>query len=249
MEELIKPLGNHEYDATKEELAYSNNGSPDSTEEMKNLESRQAAVTLLQIKNHDPMKYVVKTDDDNQIIFNSVPSFPPSEKAREVMHCNAVIDILNKAVAQRQIEDARNMSTEYALDRRPCDVASPKHVSRCSPAADRLPDNKEIDLSLYGTMKDETVEQDTSTESECSSYFQRVQGANEHASTGNHKSQITIRQFIKTKPNKDVQNSSFYDVCSPSSSDTDPDRLQMDVSQMSQVSFICLIKAQFVYVL
>lgn len=178
------------------------------------------------------MKYVVKTEDDSHIIFNSVPSLPPSERAREAMHCNAIIDVLSKAVAQRQSEEAKHAAQTHSVNKVECGEASPKPTTRCSPsAAEHDTENKEIDLSLYGSMKDEPIEQDTSTESEYSSYFHQTQGNNDL--TGENKSQILVRQFNKASPNKDT-NPGYYEPNSPCSSDTDPDRLQMDVSQMSQ---------------
>lgn len=222
---------------------YLDSGSPDSTEEMKNLESRQAAVTLLQIKNYDPLKYIVKTEDDHQIIFNSVPSLPPSQRAREVMHCNAVIDIISKAVAQRESEEARNLENNYELTDRTSvndeknhkeDYVDEQYSRYNTSSHARSPvieesESKEMDLS-YGSIKNDNIEQDADQ----NTYFSTPTKQNDSTNfPANHRPQISVRQFSKIKFDK--EDSATYEECSQSSSDTDPERLQMDISQMSQV--------------
>lgn len=253
LEEIIKPLNDNDYEhATKHK--YAEIGSPDSTEEMKNLESRQAAVTLLQIKNYDPSKYVVKTEEEPRITFNSVPSLPPSERASEVMHCNAVIDIINKAVevAQRENEESQKFQTDYTgvIDRTHATnvtdvtytreytddhynayVPNQNATSPCS-LDDR--ENREIDLSHYSSGKNEIAEKTEQTDRDQSrSYFPKTMTHNKVTSfVDEYKQHIYDQSVNKMKLTKDT--ASVYEECSQSSSGSDPDRLQMDISQMSQ---------------
>lgn len=254
MEEIIKPLNENEYE-TNDKHRYAEIGSPDSTEEMKNLESRQAAVTLLQIKNYDPTKYAMKTEEDPHIVFNSVPSLPPSERAREVMHCNAVIDIISKAVAvaQRENEESQKFPSNYAsvIDRTQAPNAGEVNYTHeyqeeqytaynasqhpVSPVSNEDHD-KEMDLSLYGTVKNEPAEQNEQVDREqTNTFFQRALSHKRSSNFADEYKQHVYGQSIsKTKSSKD--NSSVYEDCSQSSSGSDPDRLQMDISQMSQVT-------------
>lgn len=216
LDELIKPLTGVDYDDILKEKCYLDNGSPDSTEEMKNLESRQAAVTLLQIKNYGPMKYVIKHEDDNRIVFNSMPSIPTAE------HCNAYIDVISEAVAQRESEEARNRTQNYVDT-----VNAAQEFNdelQCSPAVAEQDCDKEINLSLYGNVKEEPLDQ-------------KYEDSAAYGHRTGHKPQISVRHFSKTKASKEYSNAG-YEECSQSSSDTDPDRLQMDISQMSQVKVV-----------
>lgn len=255
MDEIIKPLNDNEYEQDNK-IKYEEIGSPDSTEEMKNSESRQAAVALLSIKHNDPTKFVVKPEDEPHIMFKSVPSVPPPERAREVMHCNAVLDIITKAVAvaQRENEESQKYppnytsvidrthalsssdvkySHEYADDQYNLYNASQNAASPCS---NNDHDNKEMDLSLYSSVKNEPSEQHENVDREHSNSF--YHGVLTHSNASNYpeeyKQTVFGRSSSKTKASKD--NSSVYEECSQSSSGSDPDRLQMDISQMSQVS-------------
>lgn len=258
LEEIIKPL--NDYEETLKHK-YAEMGSPDSTEEMKNLESRQAAVTLLQIKNYDPSKYIHKQEEDthSNIVFNSGPSLPPAERAREVMHCNAVIDIISKAVAvaQRENEESQKFPQNYSsvIDR--THAKNPSEVSYqhdypeekynaynashnpTSPGAGSNDDHdKEIDLSLYTSCKTEPTEPSEHTDREIG-FFDRTLT---HKKTLNfadeYKQHVFGQSVSKTKMSK--ENSSVYEDCSQSSSGSDPDRLQMDISQMSQVGIMTI---------
>ncbi|CAH2037728.1 unnamed protein product, partial [Iphiclides podalirius] len=249
LEEIIKPLNETDYeDAIKHK--YTEIGSPDSTEEMKNLESRQAAVTLLQIKNYDPSKYVVKSEDGPHIMFNSAPGLP-SDRAREVMHCNAVIDIISKAVAvaQRDNEEAQSFPPNYAsvIDRtRPAtateggyslEYADEQYAygaaqPAASPGSDGHDhDHKEMDLSLYGTLKTEPVDQSEQRDASTLKVFSHRTVANNKPEMSEEQKQPFGRAGGKARPLRD---SVMYDECSQSSSGSDPDRLQMDISEMSQ---------------
>lgn len=222
---------------------------------MKNLESRQAAVTLLQIKNYDPTKYAVKREESPHIMFNSGPSLPPSDRAREVMHCNAVIDIISKAVAvaQRENEESHNFPPTYSsvIDRThvpgasdvtyaqeyPEDqyVAYNAPPSATSPGSNDDHDNKEMDLSLYGTIKNETVEHSEQTDREVTGPFlHRTLTSKSSTFADEYKQHVFGRTCNKIKQGKD---NSVYEDCSQSSSGSDPDRLQMDISEVSQVIF------------
>lgn len=246
MEEIIKPLSDQDFDRLSKNN-YAEVGSPDSTEEMKNLESRQAAVTLLQIKNYDPSKYAVKPEEEPHIMFNSGSGLPPSDRAREVMHCNAVIDIISKAVAvaQRENEEAQKYPPSYTsvIDRTAAqpagsepsyahDYTDEKYAYSTSQAAASPCSNdehdKEMDLSLYGSVKHEPAEQADHDDRE-QNYFSR----STHNYAEEYKQQVYARGASKAKMSKD--SSSVYEDCSQSSSGSDPDRLQMDISQMSQV--------------
>ncbi|XP_047529933.1 uncharacterized protein LOC125066070 isoform X1 [Vanessa atalanta] len=252
LEEIIRPLNDSEYDDVSKHK-YSEIGSPDSTEEMKNLESRQAAVTLLQIKNYDPTKYAIKTEESPHIMFNSGPSLPPSDRAREVMHCNAVIDIISKAVtvAQRENEESQNFPPNYTsvIDRTHAPSASEVTYaqeyseeqystynppqSATSPGSNDDHDHKEMDLSLYGSVKNESVEPSEHAERDVTgSYLQRSLTSNKTSSFADeYKQHIFGRTCNKTKQS---QENSVYEECSQSSSGSDPDRLQMDISEVSQ---------------
>lgn len=247
MEEIIKPLSDSEYEHELKNK-YAEIGSPDSTEEMKNLESRQAAVTLLQIKNYDPSKYAVKQEDEPHIMFNSVQSLPPSDRAREVMHCNTVIDIISKAVAvaQRENEESQKYPPNYASvidrthatsagDNYPHEYADEQYAAYApaphadSPTGNEDHDNKEMDLSLYSSVKNEPNEQ-SEQQDNTNTYFH---GALTHKT--NFVDEYKQHVFGRTKMKTAKENSSVYEDCSRSSSGSDPDRLQMDISQMSQV--------------
>ncbi|KAM3964550.1 LOW QUALITY PROTEIN: GATA zinc finger-domain containing protein GATAd [Aphomia sociella] len=251
LEEIIRPLSDNVFEQDNK-LCYDEIGSPDSTEEMKNSESRQAAVALLSIKHYDPTKYAIKPEEEPHIMFNNVPSLPP-ERAREVMHCNAVIDIISKAVAvaQRENEESQKFPSNYTsvLDRTHASSGRQVNYSQeysdeqynaysaqsvTSPGSNDDNDNKEIDLSLYGTVKNESAEQNENTEQEQknSTYFHRSSHNKSSNFSEEYKQQVFARSSSKTKTSKD--NSSVYDDCSRSSSGSDPDRLQMDISQMSQ---------------
>ncbi|CAG9584481.1 unnamed protein product [Danaus chrysippus] len=236
LEEIIKSLNENDYDdAIKSK--YDEIGSPDSTEEMKNLESRQAAVTLLQIKNYDPTKYAVKTEESPHIMFNSVPSLPPADRAREVMHCNAVIDIISKAVAvaQRENVETQNYQPNYTsvIDRTSStatEAYSQEYPEEqygyntndvISPRSDD--ENKEMDLSLYGTIKNEAAEQNERD----TSFIQNI-ASNKSSFVDEYKQHV----FGQAKKHND--SSPVYEECSQSSSGSDPDRLQMDISEVSQ---------------
>lgn len=257
MEEIIKPLNDYE-EALKHK--YAEIGSPDSTEEMKNLESRQAAVTLLQIKNYDPSKYIVKTEEDphSNIVFNSGPSLPPAERAREVMHCNAVIDIISKAVAvaQRENEESHKFPQNYTsvIDRthaqNPSEVSYPHEYPEeqynaysasqnpTSPGSNDDHD-KEIDLSLYTSVKNEPTEPSEQPDRDTNTFFDRTLTHKKSLNFADEYKQHVFGQSVsKTKMSKD--NSSVYEDCSQSSSGSDPDRLQMDISQMSQVGLVII---------
>ncbi|XP_053607278.1 uncharacterized protein GATAd [Plodia interpunctella] len=245
LEEIIKPLTDSDYDH-ESKIKYAEIGSPDSTEEMKNAESRQAAVALLSIKHYDPTKYVVKQEEEPHIMFNSVPSLPPSERAREVMHCNAVIDIISKAVAvaQRENEESQKYPSNYTsvIDRTQSGAAQayPHEYDeqyaytapRASPPSPDDHDNKEMDLSLYGPIKNEPAEPTDTAEQDKNAYFHRNVAQNQPGYAEEYKQQTYTHSSNRTKTSKD--NSSVYDDCSRSSSGSDPDRLQMDISQMSQ---------------
>ncbi|XP_063380870.1 uncharacterized protein LOC134667398 [Cydia fagiglandana] len=242
LEEIIKPLNDDDYLLDKHKY---DTGSPDSTEEMKNLESRQAAVTLLQIKNYDPNKYAVKAAEDHHIVFNSVPSLPPSERAREVMHCNAVIDIISKAVAvaQRENEESHKYPPNYSTV---IERSNPNEVNYTheypeeqysnaysappapSPGSHEDQEHKEMDLSLYGGVKNEPVEQTEPAEHQ-NSYFHKALSHKQSNFSDEYKQHVFGRSG-----NKKSRDSSVYEECSQSSSGSDPDRLQMDISQMSQ---------------
>ncbi|XP_075973351.1 uncharacterized protein LOC142974746 isoform X2 [Anticarsia gemmatalis] len=261
LEEIIKPLSDNEFDHDTK-IKYAEIGSPDSTEEMKNLESRQAAVTLLQIKNYDPSKYAVKPEDEPHIMFNSVPSLPPSDRAREVMHCNTVIDIISKAVAvaQRENEESQKFPPNYtsvidrtqtsgAGDAYPHDYPEEKYnvysgaQGAPSPVSNDDHDNKEMDLSLYGSVKSEPLEQSEPPE-HTNAYFHGALAHNKSTNfvdeykqhvfgSDDYKQHVFGRSTNKMKASI-KENSSVYEECSQSSSGSDPDRLQMDISQMSQ---------------
>lgn len=219
---------------------------------MKNLESRQAAVTLLQIKNYDPSKYAVKAEEEPHITYNSGPSLPAADRAREVMHCNAVIDIISKAVAvaQRENEETQKHPPSYesVIDRThapanthpeanyPSEYPEDRYAygttqTATSPCSNDDHD-KEMDLSLYGTVRSEPNEH--TEQDEQSAYFHRTMAQNNTNFAEEYKQHVFGRTTNKTKMSKD--NSSIYEECSQSSSGSDPDRLQMDISQMSQVS-------------
>ncbi|KAJ8728034.1 hypothetical protein PYW08_016419 [Mythimna loreyi] len=212
---------------------------------MKNLESRQAAVTLLQIKNYDPSKYAVKQEDEPHIMFNSVQSLPPSDRAREVMHCNTVIDIISKAVAvaQRENEESQKYPPNYTgvIDRTHAPSAADSYTheyadeqyaypaqAAASPVSPDDHDNKEMDLSLYSSVKNEPHEQ-TDQQEHTNTYFH---GALTHKT--NFVDEYKQHVFGRAKMKTTKENSSVYEDCSRSSSGSDPDRLQMDISQMSQ---------------
>lgn len=251
MEEIIKPLNENDYEHTSKN-SYAEVGSPDSTEEMKNLESRQAAVTLLQIKNYDPNKYAVKPEEEPHIMYNSGPSLPPADRAREVMHCNAVIDIISKAVAvaQRENEETQKYPPSYesVIDRTHAPANAPSEANyppeypedrytygttqtAASPCSNEDHD-KEMDLSLYSTVKNEPNEQ--SEQDDQNPYFHRTIAQNNTNFAEEYKQHVYGRNTNRSKMSKD--NSLVYEECSQSSSGSDPDRLQMDISQMSQVS-------------
>lgn len=257
MEEIIKPLtvthSQYEHDI---KLKYEEMGSPDSTEEMKNSESRQAAVALLSIKHNDPTKYSVKTEDEPHITFKSVPSIPPPERAREVMHCNAVIDIITKAVAvaQRENEESQKFPPNYTsvIDRTHALSSSDVKYSHeytdeqyavynasqtaASPCSNEEHDNKEMDLSLYSSVKNEPSEQNENPDRDHSNtFFQNA--LSHHSQQSNYIDEYKPSVFARTSSKKTSKdNSSVYEECSQSSSGSDPDRLQMDISQMSQVN-------------
>ncbi|CAH2268986.1 jg16012 [Pararge aegeria aegeria] len=214
---------------------------------MKNLESRQAAVTLLQIKNYDPTKYAVKAEESPHIMFNSVPSLPPSDRAREVMHCNAVIDIISKAVAvaQRENEEAQNFPPSYTMAPGASEVITYTQEytedqynafsapQATSPSSNDDHDNKEMDLSLYGCIKNETAEQIEQTDRDAGAFLHRTLTSNKSTSFAEeYKQHVFGRTSSKSKQTK--ENAPLYDDCSQSSSGSDPDRLQMDISEMSQ---------------
>lgn len=226
---------------------------------MKNLESRQAAVTLLQIKNYDPSKYAVKTEESPHIMFNSVPSLPPSDRAREVMHCNAVIDIISKAVAvaQRENEESHNFSPNYTsvIDRTHAPSATEVTYAQeypedqytynapqiaTSPGSTDGHDHKEMDLSLYGSIKSESVEQCEQTDRDgTGGYLQKTIASNKTTSFADeYKQHVFGRSSNKAKQ---TQDNSAYEECSQSSSGSDPDRLQMDISEVSQVRSIYIL--------
>ncbi|XP_052759276.1 uncharacterized protein LOC113513278 [Galleria mellonella] len=254
LEEIIRPLNDNVFDHDNKH-SYEEIGSPDSTEEMKNSESRQAAVALLSIKHYDPTKYAIKPEEEPHIMFNNVPSLPPPERAREVMHCNAVIDIISKAVAvaQRENEESQKFPSNYTsvIDDRthtssgrqinyPQEYSDDQYnvystQSAASPGSNDDNDNKEMDLSLYGNIKNESADQNETTDQDNknSSYYHRSLTQNKSSNfIEEYKQQVFARSSSKTKTSKD--NSSVYDDCSRSSSGSDPDRLQMDISQMSQ---------------
>ncbi|RVE44464.1 hypothetical protein evm_010868 [Chilo suppressalis] len=253
LEEIIKPLDHHLYEHDNKHK-YEEMGSPDSTEELKNSESRQAAVALLSIKHNDPTKYTIKPEDEPHIMFKSVPSIPPPERAREVMHCNAVIDIITKAVAvaQRENEESQKFPPNYTsvIDRTHSlnsndgkyshdyqeDQYNMYNVSQNapSPSSNEDQENKEMDLSLYGTVKNEPSDQNEISDRDANSYFHNAIAHNKSSNYAEEYKQSVFGRSSsgKTKTSKD--NSSVYEECSQSSSGSDPDRLQMDISQMSQ---------------
>lgn len=218
---------------------------------MKNAESRQAAVALLSIKHYDPTKYAVKPEEEPHIMFNSVPSLPPPERAREVMHCNAVIDIISKAVAvaQRENEESQKYPAKYTSVIENAASTGPAYPQEyeeyaysapppaASPPSHDDHDHKEMDLSLYGSVKHEPDHGD-STDQLDHKYFHTTLTHNKTSFADEFKQQIFGRSSGKTKTSKD--NSSVYDDCSRSSSGSDPDRLQMDISQMSQVCWLIM---------
>jgi hypothetical protein len=255
LEEIIKPLNDYDHENKHK---YEEIGSPDSTEEMKNSESRQAAVALLSIKHNDPTKYSVKTEDEPHIMFKSVPSIPPPERAREVMHCNAVIDIITKAVAvaQRENEESQKYSPNFTsvIDRAHGPNSNDikysheyqdqynMYVSQSAPSPSSNDDaeNKEMDLSLYNSIKNEPSDHNEKSDRDTNNFFKSVVLTHKKQSnySDDYKQTVFGRSSGKTKPGKD--NSSVYEECSQSSSGSDPDRLQMDISQMSQVRSIPL---------
>lgn len=247
LEELIPSVTDSDSSKNLKEECYYESESPDSTEEMKNLESRQAAVTLLQIKNHDPSKYAfLKTENEPHIIFNSVTSLPPAERAREVMHCNAVIDIINKAVAQRQNEESRSRNSPNSTDELNCSphnlldsqqCKNPPVKSECEMknivnkgnfSCDRntvedgssthLPSYREMDLSIYRIFKSEP----------------NNQGVYQSITSDMMKDDIREdnKKFGDVPTNDFAENISNYDEASQSSSGSDPERLQMDISHL-----------------
>ncbi|CAB3223969.1 unnamed protein product [Arctia plantaginis] len=229
---------------------------------MKNLESRQAAVTLLQIKNYDPSKYTIKSEAESHIMFNSVPSLPPADRAREVMHCNTVIDIISKAVAvaQRENEESQKIPPNYTsvIDRTqaggtadvyPHDYTEDQYNAYSatqnapSPCSNEDHDNKEMDLSLYSSVKNEPPEQNEQQE-HTNTYFHSALTRNkstnfvdeykQHVFGGEDYKQHAFGRSANKMKASMKENSSVYEECSQSSSGSDPDRLQMDISQMSQ---------------
>ncbi|XP_047517417.1 zinc finger transcription factor Trps1 [Pieris napi] len=234
LEEIIKPLNDNEYDLSKSK--YAEIGSPDSTEEMKNLESRQAAVTLLQIKNYDPTKYVVKpeTEENSNIMFKTV-SLPPSDRAREVMHCTTVIDIISKAVAVAQRENEESQyptnyagvtDNTHAASEYTQEYVDEQYAQNTPQSVTNLPNNeehREMDLSLYSCKTEYESEQGRET----NAYTHRTSDIS-HKDKMQH---FYARACVRTKPAKE---SSVYEDCSQSSSGSDPDRLQMDISEVSQ---------------
>ncbi|XP_028161746.1 transcriptional regulatory protein GAT1 [Ostrinia furnacalis] len=253
LDEIIKPLNENEYEQDNK-IKYDEIGSPDSTEEMKNSESRQAAVALLSIKHNDPTKYVVKPEDEPHIMFKSVPSIAPPERAREVMHCSAVLDIISKAVAvaQRENEESQKFPPNYTsvIDRTHALSTNDVKYSHeytpedqylynasqnaASPRSNHDHDNKEMDLSLYNSVKNEPSEQnDHNVDREHSNSF--YQGVLAHNNTSNYPDEYKQSVYARSSSKKTSKdNSSVYEECSQSSSGSDPDRLQMDISQMSQ---------------
>lgn len=214
-------------------------------------------MTLLQIKNYDPTKYAVKTEESPHIMYNTGPSLPPSDRAREVMHCNAVIDIISKAVAvARENEESHNFPPNYAsvIDRTHAAGASDVTYAQeypdeqyaayaapqsASPGSADDHDNKEMDLSLYGTIKSEAVEHAEQTDRDVTGPFlHRTLTSKSSSFADEYKQHVFGRSCNKSKQPKD---NSVYEECSQSSSGSDPDRLQMDISEVSQV--ICFIIA------
>ncbi|CAK1547082.1 unnamed protein product [Leptosia nina] len=202
---------------------------------MKNLESRQAAVTLLQIKNYDPTKYAPKPEPEEtpNITFKTV-SIPPSDRAREVMHCNTVIDLISKAVAlaQRENEESQNMTPNYTS------VIEKTHANtepyqeyvddqyNAPQSINQAEEHKEMDLSLYTRTCEIKFERE---DPEPAAYAHRTNDATNHDAK---MQQFYARACVRTKTER--ESSSVYEDCSQSSSGSDPDRLQMDISEMSQ---------------
>lgn len=227
LEEIIKPLSDYEHSM---KMKY-HDSSPDSTEEMKNLESRQAAVALLQIRNYDPTKYALKAEEDNHIVFNSGPSLPADERAREPMHCNAVIDIISKAVAVAQREQDDGYPANYPRDRASDMYPNAEYTDDYSYPRNELKSNsssldereKEMDLSVYSAVKNEPEDREPAE-----AFYPRETQTETQSYQEERKTHVARKKVLK-------ESNSAYEDCSQSSSESDPDRLQMDISQISQV--------------
>lgn len=185
---------------------------PDSTDEMKMMESRQAAVTLLQIKNHDPSKFSVinKPENEPQIIFNSVSGDRPVE----ALHCNPLLDILfDKAVAQRLGEETH----------------SPKSIkSERSVHDNDFEQNIEVKMEDAGICEEKEV--DLSKRKIHYSSIDNNIHSNKRAIDSFLLSKVKQCEEMTRSNSKDFQMP--YDDASQSSSGSDPDRLQMDISQV-----------------
>lgn len=224
---------------------------PDSTEEMKNMESRQAAATLLQIKNHDPSKFtVIKSENEPQIIFNSVSGLL-MERATENLHRNPMLDILfDKAVSQRLSEEShiksspKSQNDEYYYNTNQYNVQlcrpdvqldlslrhDPNHSNKpklSRHSEDEPNSEKEMDLSTSKKIKLDMAFESNSAEEADESEGERYNG---------NSRQIDLS--MRSNEREDGQKmecgdlSIPYDEVSQSSSGSDPERLQMDIAQV-----------------
>ncbi|XP_077294344.1 GATA zinc finger-domain containing protein GATAd isoform X2 [Arctopsyche grandis] len=234
LEELIPSLVDNSKCSSYNDQAVDGD-APDSTEEMKNLESRQAAATLLQIKNNDPSKFtVIKPEGEPQIIFNSV-SGVIMERTAESLHCNPILDILfDKAVAERLSDDSRYKSSTDPI---PSDIHDNrlnasiklendeanfmKDQNFCVSKSDNNVE-REIDLTVVKKIKCENIPDDGG----CDKYNRNVETQID----------LSVRSVLSHDMSKIIQecsdNNLQYDDNSQSSSGSDPDRLQMDIVQM-----------------
>lgn len=222
---------------------------------MKNLESREAAATLLQIKNNDPSKFtVIKPEGEPQIIFNSV-SGVMTERTVESLHCNPILDILfDKAVAERLSDDSRYKSVS---DVKPNNLFNSKH-SECiqninikleskghisnKPSScefiSKFDNNaeKEMDLTIVKKIKSENIPVDGGCDK-----------LNKNTET---QIDLSVRSVLSQDMNKIIQECSDnmqFDENSQSSSGSDPDRLQMDIVQVNIYHCVSLVILHFTY--
>lgn len=226
---------------------------PDSTEEMKNMESRQAAATLLQIKNHDPSKFtVIKSENEPQIIFNSV-SGVLMERATENLHRNPMLDILfDKAVSQRLSEEShiksspKSQNDEYYYNKNEYNVRpdvqldlsvrhDPNHSNKqrntyslSRHSEDERNSEKEMDLSTSKKIKLDLAFESNSAEEADESEGERYDGNNRQIDLSMRSNEREDGQKMAECGDLSIP----YDEVSQSSSGSDPERLQMDIAQV-----------------
>lgn len=217
-------------------------GTPESMEELKNLESREAAATLLQIKNNDPSKFtVIKPEGEPQIIFNSV-SGVMTERTVESLHCNPILDILfDKAVAERLSDDSRYKSVS---DVKSCNLLNSKY-NECNQNVHVKLERKDGYLSNKPSSCEFISKFDNNAEKEMDlTVVKKIKSENIPVDGGcdklnkNTETQIdlSVRSVLSRDMNKIIQECSDnmqFDENSQSSSGSDPDRLQMDIVQVN----------------